>query len=164
MLGTNATCSRLSSKMTLIFAGLTPMTPHIPCSLLQATRLLGLQKWPDDKKQVYLWHSLCFLDALVYPENFSNICLGPPQYKHKWFAQHRHFLALDNGPCMCAVLISIGMGLFTKMGLSTCIGVIDGATTTKVYVLFDLCVASVGVWNIVQVNDYHIICLNWFPA
>ena len=79
------------------------------------------------------------LDALVYADNFSSICCGPPQYKHRRFAQHLHFLASDNGPCTCAALISIGMGLFTKMGLSACIGVVDGATTTKVYTLPGLC-------------------------
>ena len=46
------------------------------------------------------------------------------------------------------------------MGSGAPISPEDGATTTEAYVFSNLGVTYVGAWNIIQVRDYHIACLD----
>ena len=54
---------------------------------------------------------------------FTNICLGPPQYRHRRCARRRYFSASDNDPRRCVNSISIGVRPSLVMGIETCGGV-----------------------------------------
>ena len=52
---------------------------------------------------------------------FIAICPGPPQYKHRRFAQRLCFSSSDNGPCLCVASISIGVGTSIGVILDDCL-------------------------------------------
>ena len=51
------------------------------------------------------------------------ICLGPPQYKHRWLVRRLFFSSSDNGPRRWVMSISMGVGLSIGTGLRVCLGV-----------------------------------------
>ena len=97
---------------------------------------------------VLTWLTFC----LGLCGQFTIICPGPPQYRHRLFAQRRYFSTCDNGPRRRVISNSIGVGNSIKHGFDTC----GGLETQKHMFLLVESVTFVGVQNTAQISDCHI--------
>ena len=95
--------------------------------------LLGLLRLQEDRAEIemgLLWVLTWLTSRRGLCRQFPTICPGPPQYRHRLFAQRRYFSTCDNGPRRRVISNSIGVGNSIKHGFDTC----GGLATTEAYV------------------------------